>query len=388
MLPFPPMRCALVLLVLLLPAADTAAQIVVSANDAKTTLVDGVVTTVRNPPPDTVTVIDLSANPPKVLGEVDAPTSVVGPPESVAIAPDQPLAVVTSATKVDPADPAMTVPDDRVTLIDVGVRPPAVVGTVRAGRGASGVSFSPDGKLVLVANRIEGTISVFTVNGRTLTAAGKVDLKAPESGPSHVAFSRDGRMAMVTRNNDSLISFLDVAGSRVTYSGRDIAGGLKPYSIEVSPTADVAVVGNIGAGASGGADTLSVIDLAADPPRVVDHATVGPTAEGVGMAPDGRHVSVTVMDNSNAPKASPLFRPAGRLRVFGLTGTTLTPVAEAPVGRWCQGTVWSADGRTILVQCMLDREIQVFRFANGRLSRAGSIKVSGGPAGIRTQPAR
>src|SRR5207302_1704969 len=73
------------------------AQIAVSANDNKVVLVNGVVKVVPNPPPDTVTIIDLKAWPPKVLGEVEAPGSVVGPPLSVAITPDESLALVTAA---------------------------------------------------------------------------------------------------------------------------------------------------------------------------------------------------------------------------------------------------------------------------------------------------
>ena len=273
-----------------LSAAIGEAQVVVSANDSKATLIDGVNTPVRNPPPDTVTIIDLSASPPKVIGEVRAPNSVVGPPQTVAIAPDESIALVASSTKLDSAAPAGTAPDDLVTVIDLKASPPAVLATVHAGRGASGISFNPAGTLALVANRMEGTVSIFTVNGKTVTPAGKVDLGAPESGPSHVAFTRDGRMALVTRNNDSFISLLAVDGTSVTYAKRDIAAGLKPYGLEVSPTADLAFTGNIGAGASGGADTISVIDLAANPPRAIDHVTVGPIAEGIALSSDGQYL--------------------------------------------------------------------------------------------------
>src|SRR5215212_4558111 len=41
------------------------AQIAISANDAKVTLVDGVQTVAKTPLPDTITIIDLSASPPK-----------------------------------------------------------------------------------------------------------------------------------------------------------------------------------------------------------------------------------------------------------------------------------------------------------------------------------
>jgi DNA-binding beta-propeller fold protein YncE len=360
------------------------AQIAVSANDAKVTLVDGVVTPVRSPSPDTVSIIDLSVSPPKVIVELQAPASVVGPPQSVAIAPDGSIALVTAATKIDPADPGRTISDNRITVIDLKASPPAVAGTLHAGSGASGVSFNPSGTLALVANRIEGTVSVFTVKGTALTPAGKVDLGAPESGPSHVAFSRDGRMALVTRNNDSLISVLAVDGANVTNTKREIAAGFKPYSIEVSPAADVAVVGNVGVGPTGGVDVISVIDLAATPPRTVDHVTAGPTVETVAISPDGAHVAATVMNGSNAPRSSPFFRDFGQVRVFKLTKTTLTPVADARVGQWCQGAAWSRDARTLLVQCMTQREILVFRFDGRSLTPSGAIKVNGGPAGIRT----
>ena len=372
-----------ILAIVLIPTA-AAAQIAVSANESKVTLENGVVTTVKNPPPDTVTIIDLGATPPKVLAELPVPASIVGPPESVAIAPDDSIALVTAATRIDPKDPSRTIPDDRVTVIDLKASPPAVLATLHAGAGASGVSFNPSGTLALVANRIEGTVSIFTVAGKIVTAAGKVDLGAPESGPAHVAFTRDGRSALVTRNNDSFISILSVTGSTVAYTKRDLAAGLKPYSIEISPAADVAVVGNTGAGPTGGADTLSVIDLGVDPPRAIGHVTVGPTAEGVGMSHDGRWVAVTVMNGSNSPKTSPFFNQSGRLKVFGLANKTLTPVADVPVGRWCQGAVFSRDGKTVAVQCAADREILVFRFDGKTLSPAGSIKVNGGPAGMRT----
>jgi hypothetical protein len=95
-------------------------------------------------------------------------------------------------------------------------------------------------------------------------------------------------------------------------------------------------------------------------------------------------VSVTVMDGSNLAKSSPFYHSSGRLQILRLHETKLTPVASAPVGQWCQGTVWSRDGRTVLVQCMVQREILAFRFDGTRLAPAGSVKVGGGPAGIRT----
>jgi DNA-binding beta-propeller fold protein YncE len=377
---------ALVLFAMPLFPARADAQIVVSANDSKITLINGVQTPVRNPPADTVTIINLSVSPPKVIGEVTAPTSVVGPPQSVAIAPDRSIALVTAAMKIDPGDPTKTIPDNKVTVIDLKQSPPIVLATLQAGDGASGVSINSSGTLALVANRAEGTVSIFTIRGMIVTAARKIDLGAPESAPCHVVFTPDGKMALVTRNLDSLISVLSVDGAKVAYTKRDIVAGLKPYGIEITPTGDAAVVANIGAGATGGADTVSVIDLSVNPPRAVDHITVGPTPEGLALSSDGGYVAVTVMNGSNNSKSSPFFHDFGLLKILRLSNKTLTPVAQAKVGHWCQGAAWSSDGGTILVQCMVEKQIQIFKFDGHKLSPAGAIKINGGPAGIRVAP--
>jgi DNA-binding beta-propeller fold protein YncE len=143
------------------------------------------------------------------------------------------------------------------------------------------------------------------------------------------------------------------------------------------------VVANIGIGA-GDADTASLIDLRAQPPRVIDTVTVGQTPEGLKMSPDGRHVAVTVMNGSNKPKSSPFFNDNGLLVVLAVDGKKLSKVAEAKVGHWCQGAAWSRDGKTILVQCMVEKEILALGFDGETLKPIAALKVNGGPAGIAT----
>ena len=64
-------------------------------------------------------------------------------------------------------------------------------------------------------------MSVFTIAGKTVTAAGKVEVGTPESLLSGVVFTRDGRTALVTRNFDSLISVLSIDGTKVENTKRD-----------------------------------------------------------------------------------------------------------------------------------------------------------------------
>lgn len=402
---------ALALAALCATALPAAAQLAVSANDGKVKLGDGVVTTVKDGR-DTIAVIDLKANPPKIIAEIDAPASVAGPPTSVAVSPNETLALITAGEILDPADATKRVPNDKLTVLDLSALKPGfldrakglvgkaaprpagqlkVLATLTVGKGAAGVSFNKAGTLALVANRAEGTVSVLTIAGTTVTVTGKIDLGNPQSGPAAVAFAPDGKSALVTRDNDHKISILTVDGATVTYSKRDLAAGLRPYGLDIAAKGDIAVVANIGPGngnpLAGDADTISVIDLKSAQPVIANTVSVGMTPAGIKLSPDGRYVAVTVMNGTNKPRASPFYREAGLLQVWGRTGTQLTKVSEVAIGKWCQGIAWSANSKTILAQCMVDEEIHVVRFSGltGKsLTKAGVIKTKGGPAGIRT----
>ena len=204
-----------------------------------------------------------------------------------------------------------------------------------------------------MANRSEGGVSVFTISGNTLTAAGKVALGDAKSGPSHPMFSRDGTVALVTRDGDNnKIAVLSVDGAKVEYTKRDLTAGMRPYQIDSTGNGDVAIVANIGTG-SGDADSVSLIDMRSKPVRVVTTASVAQTPEGLKISPDGAYLAVTAMNGSNKPKTSPFYNDFGLLQSFRINGTTLTPVTEAKIGHWCQGIAWSKDSKSMLAQFMV-----------------------------------
>ena len=378
-----PHHALLLLLALLLVPLTAEAQLAVSSNDNKVRLDNGVNKVVPNAPPDTISIIDLAVAPPRVVAEIPVPGSVVGPPLSVALAPDESIALVTSSTKLDPNDATKTVPDNRVTVVDLKARPPVVLATLEAGRSAAGVSINRQGTLALVANRGEGTVSVFTIQGKTVTSVGKVTVADEKSGTSHAAFTPDGRMALVTRDNDHKISVLSIDGTKVEYTKRDLNAGLRPYGIDVSSKGDFAAVANIGIG-QGDTDTVSLIDVRARPPRVVDTISVGQTPEGVKVSPDGSIIAAVVMNGSNKAKESPFYNDGGRLVLLRANGMKLSKVAEAPIGHWSQGAAFSPDGKTILVGNMVEHDIQVFSWDGNGLKEVARLKVNGGPAAVRT----
>ena len=362
---------------------NAAAQIAVSSNDGKAILVNGVNTVPANPVDDTVTIINLGVSPPKIIAELKAPSSVVGPPQNVAVAPDESFALVASNMKLDPADPKKQVPDNRLSVIDLKAQPPAVIATLEGGLGATGTAINPAGTLALVANRNEGTVSIFTISGNKLSAAGKIDFGDSKSGPSAVAFTPDGKTALVTRDGDHRISILSVDGSTVTDTKRIMTGGFRPYAVEVSPKGDIAVVGNQGANA-GDIMPVNVVDLKGKAPRIVNTVDVGQYVEGIAFSDDGNFLAVIAQNGSSLAPSHPFYNDHGLLVVFSVNGTTLTKVGEVKIGQWPQGVAWSRDGKTLLAQSMVDNALAIVSFDSKNLKVTGQLKVTGGPDGIRT----
>lgn len=391
--------------IIALAAGSSLAQVAVSANDGRLKLDNGR-TRVDKDGTDTVTLIDLAATPPKALAELKVPASVVGPPSSVAITPNEELALVTAAQKLNPADPTKQVPSDTLTVIELnrtggvvgniaarirGKQPPPaytpkVIATLQAGLGAAGIAINRAGTLALVANRSEGTVSVFTIAGKTVTALPeKVKVGDEKSGPSGIVFAADGRMALVTLDGDTAnaIAVLEIEGTKVTMANRRINAGLRPYGIDIDAKGEFAVVANIGRG-QGDSDTVSLIDMRAKPPRVVTTVSVGQTPEGVKISPDSNYVAVSVMNGTNKPSDSPFFSDKGKLVILRRAGTSLARVADANVGKWCQGVVWSSNSRRVFVQCMVEQQVMGFSWNATSLTPIGNVAVTGGPAGIRT----
>src|SRR5262249_52705197 len=325
----------------LLTGSVASAEIAVSANDAKPKLTDGVVSVDPNRGPDNIVILDLKGPMPKVIGTVDnGPTSVVGPPSSVAITPDETLALVSASTKVDPNDPTKFTPDNALTVIDLKANPPAVIARLEAGQGATGISINKQGTLALVANRSDGTVSIFTISGKTVTPAGKLDTGNPKSGPNHAAISPDGKFALLTRFGDHMTTVLSIDGSKVELTKRNIFAGLQPDAIEITPDGAFAVVANIGMG-QGDADTISLIDLTVTPPRVGDTVTTGQSPEHLTISRDGKWIAVSVQNGSNRAAASGYSNKDGLVQIFTVKGRKLVKVADAVQGGWPQGVAFS-----------------------------------------------
>ena len=363
------------------PGSSARADIALSSNDSHSVLENGAQVAAKDGQADTLSVVDLKGRP-RIVSTIEVPGSVVGPPTAVALAPDESWAIVTSATKLDPAGGGGIGADDRVSVIDLTVTPPSVVQTLHAGAGATTVRIAPGGGMAIVVNRTEGTLTVFTVKDRRLTFADKVGVD-PKSLPSGLVFLPDGKTALLSRYGDHQVSVLHVDGTAVTIDKRPLTTALAPYTVDISADGRFAAVSNMGRG-DGDVDSVSLIDLGAVPYRVIQTLDVGRSPEGLRWSPDGRFLAVGLQNGTTKPGGNPFLRANGRLIMLALVGKQLRPVAEAPIGRWNQGIAFSRDGRRVLVQNMVERNIEVFAWDGRRLLLEGALAVGSGPAAIAT----
>jgi len=85
---------------------------------------------------------------------------------------------------------AKQAPHNQVTVIDPKANPPKVLTMLEAGQGAAGVSINRQGTPALVSNMVDGTVSVFTIQGKTVAPAGTVEVGGEKAGGGMVAITR------------------------------------------------------------------------------------------------------------------------------------------------------------------------------------------------------
>ena len=364
------------------------AQIAVSANDGKQ-LRPGEAPATRVP--DSVSIIDLGQTPPRTVGMVLAPTSMIGPPTSVAVAPDESFALVTAAQQLEGGN---IVKGDVISVIDLS-RPasPRVIQTLNVASGASGVAINDAGTLAMVAGTGDDSISVFSISGKKLSLIKKVRLDY-QSRPTDVTFSPDGKSAYAVAQTTGAIVRLSIAGQQVERVGTPITPGVSPYGVTIGRDGRFAFNTNLGGavrpsnaprGDSGATiGTVSVIDLQSG--ALANSVEVGMTPEHVALSPDGKYLAVVVANGSAAPVSSPTYHDHGLMKIFAVDGSTLTPAGEARTGAWCQGAAWSKDNRRILLQCALTREIEVYNYDGTTLVRdsRATLKFAARPGAIST----
>ncbi len=336
---------------------------------------------------DQVLIVDL-ANPesPKIVASLPLKNSIVGPPVNLAIDPTNSVALVADSVDVaKDGDALKQSPDNKIYVIDMKANPPKLAATITGGKQPSGLSFSPDGKMALVANRGDNTISVLSVNGTDVKITDTVTM--PDS-VAHVIFTPDGKHALAARSNANKVSILDVADGKVTYNKLDLPTSWWPYNIVVTPDSKLALVNQTGNSGSsdGNVDLTSVIDLSVNPPRIIDHVVVGDGPEGLAMSPKGNLAVAAILRGSNLKKAF-FAEKNGSLSILKIDGKKVTKVQDVEIGGLPEAVAITPDGKYILAGNFLTQDLSILKVDGTKVTDTGKrFKLPGHPASARMGP--
>jgi DNA-binding beta-propeller fold protein YncE len=366
-------------------------QVLIVGNDEKQGWDENAKPIFKEPGHDTLSVIDIAKpEAPRVAATIPLINSVVGPPTNLAIHPSGEIAFV--ANSLEPVIQGWghrLEPDNKVFLIDLKAIPPKVIGTITVGKQPSGMAISPNGDLALVANRADGTMSVLSIRGKDVLVVDTVTVGTAADSVSAVAITPDGKHAFAAKAAANKVALLTIDGDKVTYDKRDLPTGIFPYNVAVTPDGKLALTvdnGN-GGGSDGNAKTVSVIDLEANPVRVIDHVTVGDSPEGLAISPKGDLAVSVEARGSNMPKTAFFYHPTGAVTALKINGKKVTNVGEVNVGALPEAVAFSPDGSYLYVGNFIDGDLSVLHIDGTQLADTGQrFKLPGHPASMRGGP--
>jgi DNA-binding beta-propeller fold protein YncE len=378
--------CAAIAAGLALPAVAQA-ELMIVGNDQKVSWDAAGKVVAAAPGGDTISIVDIGSDPanPSILANLELMNSVFGPPTNLAITPDETLAIATNAMDwVQEGDVWKPAPGNQLYVIDLEASPPALIDTLEIGRQPSGLAISRAGDLALVANRADNSISVLSIAGKSVELVDTVDIGAQVAA---VAIAPDGTRALAAKFPDHKVAVLAIDGQQVTYDGYDIPVGLWPYNLAITPDGALALTADNGnAGSSDGqVDTVTVIDLEADPPRAIDKVVVGDAPEGFAISPTGE-IAVAVLLNGSAGVAKDAWftNPAGKVVVLALDGKQVTKAGEVEVGGLPEGVVFSQDGSHLYVGNYTDKNVSILKVDGTAVTNTGNtLELPGQPASMR-----
>ncbi|HIG28516.1 MAG TPA: YncE family protein [Verrucomicrobiales bacterium] len=360
------------------------AQLIISGNENKIDLASGSPVVVADAVPDSLTLIHFSQFPPRVTHLENIENTVIGPPSNIAIAPDGKLALIANSLKLDSSSPQGYVPNNKIHILDLEKSPPEVIGNVEAEKQPSGISISKGGTFALTANRASGTVSLFSIDGKSVKPAGSIKVCEPSDSASDVAISPDGTFALVSIQEGGYLAVIHINNSKMTLSEQKLSVFGKPYRCIISPDGRFGLTAGSGNGAYPDTDALTIVDLQADPIRVVDYIAIGSGPESIEISPDGNLIAAVLMNGSNLPDGHPHRTENGQITLLAKRENTFEVVQRLHTGRIPEGVAFSSDGKHLLVQCHPAREIQVFEVRGESIrDTTYRIKTPGMPSSIR-----
>lgn len=335
---------------------------------------------------DQVLVVDIGTDrlAPKIIARLPLMNTIFGPPTNLQIAPDGKLALVANSMDwVADGSGWKPAPDNKLYVIDLTADPPKLIDTVQVGKQPSGLSINRAGDLCLIANRADNSISVLKIAGNSVKL---IDTVPMGEQVAHVAFTSDGKRALAVKFPGHKVALLQVNGDKVTYDKQDVPVGLWPYNLDITPDGKLALAADNGfAGyADGHVDTISVIDIESNPPRVIDKIVVDEAPEGFAISPTGKFAAAALLRGNNADKKAFFYRRNGAIALLKIDGKKVSHVQDIDVRGLPEGVVWSDDGQYLYVGNFIDSDVSILKMDGERLVDTGKrLALPGHPASMR-----
>jgi DNA-binding beta-propeller fold protein YncE len=333
---------------------------------------------------DAVVVMDVS-NPahPKIRGSLKLINSLLGPPTNLQITADGKLGLVANSV-VTVADGAAwkEAPDNKLYVIDLTANPPKLIDTVTVGKQPSGLSISKKGDLALIANRAGKSVSVLSIQGTSVKLIGDVPM---DQEAAAVVIAPDGKRAFVCLNLVNKVGVLAIDGQKVTYDKTmDIPAVLNPYNIDMTSDGKYAVASNTGAGTNN-ADAEVTIEATGPHPHVIDLMAPGNGPEGFAIAPNGKFAVAPLLLGTGAKYSAWFYTKQGQAVLMSVgAGGKLSVLSRAPLGGLPEGIAFSPNSDYVYIGNYNDRNLQVFHITGGKLVDTGVVlKLPGQPASMR-----
>jgi gliding motility-associated-like protein len=218
----------------------------------------------------TVTVINTLTN--AILNTI--PVSSSGESTGITVSPDGTMLYV--ANYVDNTVSAVTIATGAVDVIPVGQYP-------------YGIAISPDGSKVYVAFTYSNYISVISTANNTVTANITVGL-----APQAMAVSQDGSKVYVPVSGSNNIAVIDPTTNKITTV---IPLGASPVLIALSPDGTRAYVATTSYSTYPYSSSIVVVNTSTH--AVLSTIAVGAASNGISVSPDGHFVYVTNTESNN-----------------------------------------------------------------------------------------
>jgi DNA-binding beta-propeller fold protein YncE len=123
--------------------------------------------------------------------------------------------------------------------------------------------------------------------------------------------------------------------------------------------------------ADGNVDAVGVIDLEANPPRVIDKVVAGDGPEGFAISPTGKLAMAVLLRGTNAARNAFFYSRNATVVALKIDGKKVTRSNEVEVRGLPAGAVFSQDGRYICVGNFMDQDIPILRVDGDQIVNTG-----------------